>query len=84
MYEITFNQFTILTWWNMATGNPFNHTISTTHHKGSSLICDIEYKANSTSDWCLQWAGNQSQVVFTGYEKPEDLMFKVKDSPKTF
>lgn len=73
MYEIEFNQFTILKWWNMRTGNQFNYTVSTTHLKGSRLIVDFD--TQTIGNRCLQWAGNQSEIVLTGNENPEDKMF---------
>lgn len=79
MFEIEFNQFTILKWWNMATGNALDHTISTSHHKGSRLIVDF-FDFDGVS---IQWAGNQSQVVLTGYETPEEKeeMFSIISQP---
>jgi len=78
MYEIEFNQFTILSWWNPQ-GKDFGKiTISTSHHKGSRLKVKFEKNEGAV---CLLYAGNVSQVVKTGHENPEEEMFTIITQP---
>ena len=78
MYEIEFNQFTILQWWNPKRGDFPLFTVSTSHHKGSRLNVKFEKSEEAV---CLLYAGNISQAVATGHEKPEEAMFKIISQP---
>ena len=75
---IEFNQFTILKWWTLANQNT-QSTVSTTHLKGSRL--KVELANYGGKEWCLIWAGLRSEVVATGNENAEEIMFTIITQP---